>query len=338
VLAVAFGTARAAAPQRTTLGTIGPFAVEAAGGQQRDRQTDNQDPDPAKRLTVNNRSTYHGTFTARFTVDPAGNVRGSGSGSYDAAVWHLEGINGANGGFSCDPAITTTNFTVSVSGRVDNGKLRIRFALADAQERNDDYDCGAGFTGFATTSTYLPESLVAVQDALPEKTIVAAITSPSVGALTARNVENLTDGTRTVESNWTIRITAPTPLEDTTNGGGRGPSPGSVRNPNDPKAEICTLRGTPRNDRLTGTAGNDVICGFGGKDKIYARGGEDTVYAGFGDDAVTGGSGEDVLYGDSGRDLLAARDGARDLVDGGVGRDRGRLDKGRDRLRSVEQT
>jgi Ca2+-binding RTX toxin-like protein len=46
--------------------------------------------------------------------------------------------------------------------------------------------------------------------------------------------------------------------------------------------------------------------------------------------------GRDALYGNAGADRIAARDGRRDRLHGGAGRDRARVDRGRDRVRSVE--
>jgi hemolysin type calcium-binding protein len=97
-----------------------------------------------------------------------------------------------------------------------------------------------------------------------------------------------------------------------------------------------TLRGTAANDVLVGTPGDDVIYGFGGNDVIYGRGGNDVVVGGAGRDRLTGGRGRDDLYGKSGNDTLWARDGARDTVRGGRGRDAGRADR-RDRVRSLER-
>jgi hypothetical protein len=44
-----------------------------------------------------------------------------------------------------------------------------------------------------------------------------------------------------------------------------------------------------------------------------------------------------VLLGGPGRDTIYARDGTRDVVEGGPGSDRARVDRGLDRLRSVER-
>jgi Ca2+-binding RTX toxin-like protein len=62
----------------------------------------------------------------------------------------------------------------------------------------------------------------------------------------------------------------------------------------------CTISGTIHADVLVGTSANDVICGGAGNDTIYAR------------------------------------DGHRDVVDGGPGRDVARLDRKLDRVTNVE--
>lgn len=91
----------------------------------------------------------------------------------------------------------------------------------------------------------------------------------------------------------------------------------SARCPGFP-GEGHVIRGTAGNDRLVGTKGRDVICGLGGDDLLIGRGGSD------------------VLLGGSGNDTLDARDGARDLVNGGPGHDRARIDPKLDRVVSVE--
>ena len=123
-----------------------------------------------------------------------------------------------------------------------------------------------------------------------------------------------------------------------------------------------TIIGTPGNDVLRGTSGNDTILGYGGNDRIVGGNGKDTiiggggsdtisggpcsdsikansgnnrVYGGGGNDAMDGGRGRDLLVGGSGRDALVgvggrdrliARDGQKDAVNGGSGRDVCRTD------------
>ena len=135
----------------------------------------------------------------------------------------------------------------------------------------------------------------------------------------------------------------------------------------------CTIAGTAGNDVLVGTVGADVICGLGGSDTIRGLGGNDTLkgaggndrliggagadtlvggagadtliggaradtlLGGSGNDTLAGSNGRDILKGQGGADLLLARDGVRDTVNGGLGRDRARLDRGLDRRLSVER-
>jgi RTX calcium-binding nonapeptide repeat (4 copies)/Dolichyl-phosphate-mannose-protein mannosyltransferase len=82
----------------------------------------------------------------------------------------------------------------------------------------------------------------------------------------------------------------------------------------------CTIRGTPRDDRLRGTPRVDVICGGGGDD----------VMSGLdGDDHLRGGPGADVHAGQEGRDFIDARDGDdEDVANGGPGDDFCETDRG----------
>lgn len=121
-----------------------------------------------------------------------------------------------------------------------------------------------------------------------------------------------------------------------------------------PPGAPCTLAGTPRADVLRGTSGDDVICGRGGddvlvgggghdlllggagRDRLLAGAGRDRLEGGPGDDTLAGGRDDDELLGGRGSDVLLARDGVLDLVHGGRGRDRARVDPF-DLLRGVER-
>jgi hypothetical protein len=77
------------------------------------------------------------------------------------------------------------------------------------------------------------------------------------------------------------------------------------------------LRGTQKADRLVGTARGEKMFGFRGDDWLRGLGGNDTI---------VGGPGRDTLSGGPGNDLVVARDGERDRVFCGQGRDRAVVD------------
>jgi len=70
--------------------------------------------------------------------------------------------------------------------------------------------------------------------------------------------------------------------------------------------------GTSRRDVLRGTEGKDMLRGLGGDDRLYGLGGDDVLFAGRGRDRMFGGPGTDVMY---------TRDGSRDTITCGAGRD-----------------
>ena len=86
-----------------------------------------------------------------------------------------------------------------------------------------------------------------------------------------------------------------------------------------PRIPGCTLIGMSTRDVIPGTPGPDVVCGLGGNDRL------------------TGGPDADVLDGGAGADTLNARDGRRDVVRGGPGKDSARVDRGLDRVSGVER-
>jgi hypothetical protein len=82
-----------------------------------------------------------------------------------------------------------------------------------------------------------------------------------------------------------------------------------------------TRNGTSTADTMTGTAFADVLRGLGGNDRLNGRGGNDRLFGGPGRDSLTGGTGRDLLDAGPGNDRVAARDGTRDTVRCGPGRD-----------------
>jgi hypothetical protein len=102
------------------------------------------------------------------------------------------------------------------------------------------------------------------------------------------------------------------------------------------KVAARTFSGNGGANRITGTAGNDVAYGLGGNDVLLGLAGSDVLYGGLGDDLLDGGSGRDRLYGGPGNDTLRARDGQRDVVDCGPGRDVARVDR-LDRVSACER-
>jgi Ca2+-binding RTX toxin-like protein len=131
---------------------------------------------------------------------------------------------------------------------------------------------------------------------------------------------------------------------------GFGPPAGPLR------SGACALprEGTPGADTLTGTSDHDLIFGLGGNDVLRGRGGHDCLIGGpgrdrlygeGGADRLTGGAGADRLVGaggvdrfdaGSGNDFVDAKDGHRELVSCGRGKDRARVDR-RDRVRGCER-
>jgi hypothetical protein len=96
------------------------------------------------------------------------------------------------------------------------------------------------------------------------------------------------------------------------------------------------LSGGPGNDRLSGGIGNDRLYGDAGNDHLEGGVGKDTLSGGDGDDQLLPGPGTDHVNAGRGNDSVSARDGVRDVIDCGPGRDSARIDR-RDRVRGCEQ-
>ena len=309
---------------------IGPFTGSATGSADRYHHMENAD----RTFYSDSKDKYTGRFVYSFTVDGFGNVRGRGHGVYNSATWRLDGRNYDQGNFGCDvPLRTSPNYTVDITGQVVDGNAKVEFDLVGAEEINEDYDCGADYTGLATHSAYFAESLRLAQGDDP---ISIDLTQPRIRPL--RFLEELgpipTDH-RVNLHEWSFGIQPPPPNRPQDSGPNAGPGFDS-RPPGRGSSSICTVEGTARGDRLNGTRGNDIICGFGGGDRINGRGGNDLVYGGPGNDRVKGGAGRDVLYGNFGDDAFNTRDGKKDKAHGGFGTDSARADR-KDKLIGIER-
>lgn len=81
--------------------------------------------------------------------------------------------------------------------------------------------------------------------------------------------------------------------------------------------------------KIYGMAGNDTIAIGKGVMGCYIDdgAGNDTVRGGAGNDTIIANSGGDSIYGGAGDDTIYARNGARDIIDGGTGYNRAQVDK-----------
>lgn len=98
-------------------------------------------------------------------------------------------------------------------------------------------------------------------------------------------------------------------------------APSATPTPAPAPAEGKTLHGTAHADRLAGTAHDDVLNGLAGNDILRGGAGNDVLRGGAGNDLLIGGPGRDTMLGGAGNDVIRARDGQRDRVDCGTGRD-----------------
>lgn len=81
------------------------------------------------------------------------------------------------------------------------------------------------------------------------------------------------------------------------------------------------LSGLDGNDKMNAGKGNDQVDGGSGHDKLYGGDGNDVVEGRSGNDVLDGGKGKDALDGGSGDDRMRARDGAKDELFCGSGKD-----------------
>jgi Ca2+-binding RTX toxin-like protein len=101
--------------------------------------------------------------------------------------------------------------------------------------------------------------------------------------------------------------------------------------------DVSTVNGGPGDDMLYAGRRGSRLIGGPGADTLFGSAGRDIIGGGDGEDTISGGLRADELRGGAGRDTFYARDGYRDRVFGGLGRDRARVDRLLDRVRSIER-
>ncbi len=170
-------------------------------------------------LVVANASNYQVELRYSFSVDGSGTISGTGSGYYTDAHWHLQGHNGTHGDFSCDPPVKGKRFPVVVTGHASGSSATLSLAIPAATETNKSYDCGADFSGFATTSHYMTDSLMLVGG----DHLHISLTQPTARTL-SKTVKSGGGGDTTTDTNiWSFVLTPPS----TSGGGGSGGGGGS---------------------------------------------------------------------------------------------------------------
>lgn len=172
----------------------------------------------ADELTSTSDAYYLVELRFSFSVDKDGVVSGAGSGDYSDAHWHLFGVNGKEGPFDCEPPVSGNSFAVEVSGHRSGHEVLLTLAIPDATESNEDYDCGANYTGFATTSHYMAESLELVggQD------LHVSTTAPTSTTLEKTIEEGDAENSKTHQNVWSFSITPPASESHSHEGGGSG--------------------------------------------------------------------------------------------------------------------
>jgi Ca2+-binding RTX toxin-like protein len=175
------------------------------------------------------------------------------------------------------------------------------------------FQSGAGCTGTATVDCNLDYVPAGSSTSVKFGVIVSGSGTQTVTAtVTSDHESDPSDNSATV----TLQV----------GGGSATPTPTPTPLPMRGKTVTGTagadvLVGTPYADVLNGAGGDDVIRGGGGSDVLNGGAGADRLYGGPGNDVLIGGPGPDRLFGGAGDDTIRARDGVRDVVDCGAGRD-----------------
>ena len=169
-------------------------------------------------ITSSSTSNYQVELSFSFSVSPGGNIIGGGSGYYTDAHWHLDGVNGKEGAFGCEPPVSAEPFKVIVSGSAGNRRALLRLAIPDAIETNQAYSCGANYTGFATTSHLMTESLHVVGGDL----LHLSATQPTSLTLKKTVESGTPENSETDQLIWSFSVSPPGSSPGGGSGGGSG--------------------------------------------------------------------------------------------------------------------
>jgi hypothetical protein len=161
-------------------------------------------------LTIHSSANYQVELSYSFSVSPGGDLVGGGSGYYTDAHWHLSGVNEGKS-FGCEPPVSAEPFKVDVSGHKSGHDVMLSLDMPDAEETNENYQCGPNFSGFATDSHYMSESLelvggreVHVSDSGPSSLVLER---PVVSG------DDPSEGIKETTNIWTISVTPPASVD-----------------------------------------------------------------------------------------------------------------------------
>ena len=84
---------------------------------------------------------------------------------------------------------------------------------------------------------------------------------------------------------------------------------------------LAKLSKLAKGTSIIGGEGNDKITGSAFADYLGGGNGNDSLWGGAGNDVLEGGKGADQMFGDDGNDRFLAKDGTRDILNGGAGKD-----------------
>ncbi len=170
-------------------------------------------------VTSSSASNYQVELTFSFSADSSGQISGGGHGTYTDAHWHLSGVNGDKGSFNCQPPISAEPFDVVVGGHLSGDAGTLTLGIPGATETNEDFKCGADYTGYATSSQLMRESLDAV-GANPLPISATHATSQTLTASTG-------SGNESDQHIWTFSVTPPAQGPNGGSGGGGSGGGGS---------------------------------------------------------------------------------------------------------------
>jgi hypothetical protein len=324
-------------------------------------------------LTVNNIPVITTSSLAGSTVGSAYSKTVTGTSGTTPYAWNISSgslpgglsLNGSTGVISGTPTTAgTSSFTIRLTDANSADVTKALSIVVAAKPSITTSALPAGTVGQAYSSTLVatggtpPLAWSVTSGALPAGLALNGSTGVLSGTPTTAGTANVT--VQVKDANGSIATKAFT----LTVSAAVAPPPAPVPPPPSiPGREPCTICGTARDDVLVGTpgrdvfyglGGNDVIHGFGGNDVIYGDAGADKLYGGPGNDTIEGGKGNDLVQGDGGADRLTGgkgkdrvlggkgadtlntKDRNRDLVKGGPGRDRGRVDTRLDSVTGVE--
>ena len=265
-------------------------------------------------------------------AEPPDGARLTGTVTLSAEVADARGV--ASVSFGLNGALAGTATTPDAAARATQpGAVIFSVELDSTSLRNGEYLLVAQARDAAGNSALTPARRVEVRNL-----VAGPCANETQGTASAETIEGTEAGDRLLGLEGDDLLRGLQEVDCLLGGPGRDRLIGGTGDDQELAGEngADTISGGRGADTGSGGRGNDRLIGGPGPDSLSGGGGNDRLFGQDGPDRLSGGSGTNTYSGEGGNDRIEARNGLRETVDCGRGRDTVRADR-RERVRGCEQ-